>query len=122
MRSLGDRLRDIASAIESIEETAREGKDRFLIDKYRQVWVVYHLQIIGEAVRPAADQLRQLRPEYPWARIVAMRHILVHGYFGIDLQTVWAAVEQDLPVLKQTVSDLLREQDTGGTTDSLESV
>ena len=32
-----------------------------------------------------------------------MRNILVHRYFGIDKDAVWAVVERDLPQLKAKV-------------------
>jgi uncharacterized protein with HEPN domain len=37
-----------------------------------------------------------------------MRNILVHGYFEVDMEAVWAAVEHDLPPLKQQVEAALR--------------
>jgi uncharacterized protein with HEPN domain len=37
-----------------------------------------------------------------------MRNILVHDYFGIDLEEVWAAVARDVPVLKAKVAAILR--------------
>jgi uncharacterized protein with HEPN domain len=32
-----------------------------------------------------------------------MRNILVHHYFGIDLDVVWSAVENDLPALEESL-------------------
>jgi uncharacterized protein with HEPN domain len=40
-----------------------------------------------------------------------MRNILVHDYFGIDLEEVWSAVERDIPLLKQQVMDILNQWD-----------
>jgi len=40
-----------------------------------------------------------------------MRNILVHDYFGIDLEEVWSAVERDIPLLKQQVIDILNQWD-----------
>jgi len=37
-----------------------------------------------------------------------MRNILVHDYFGIDLDIVWAAIERNLPALKSQIEVLLR--------------
>lgn len=38
-----------------------------------------------------------------------MRNILVHGYFGVDLEEVWQTVERDLPAVKKSIEELLRE-------------
>ncbi|MEK6710948.1 MAG: HepT-like ribonuclease domain-containing protein [Nitrospinota bacterium] len=47
-----DRLRllDILDAIAQIEQQAAKGREAFLQDPLIQVWMRYHLQIIGEAV------------------------------------------------------------------------
>jgi len=46
-------------------------------------------------------------PRIPWPQIVAMRNILVHEYFGVDLDEVWQAVERELPPLKRAIEDAL---------------
>lgn len=71
--------------------------------------MIHHIRIIGEAVRAVSDQLMALDADTPWAQIVGMRHILVHDYFGVDLDEVWAAVENDLPTLKEAVVRLLEK-------------
>jgi uncharacterized protein with HEPN domain len=43
-----------------------------------------------------------------------MRNVLVHDYFGIDLEEVWTAVERDLPDLKRKVEAILREPEQKG--------
>jgi uncharacterized protein with HEPN domain len=40
-----------------------------------------------------------------------MRHVLVHQYFGIDLDAVWTMVERDLPALKRVVMSMVEESD-----------
>jgi len=104
------RLEDIREAIERIEKYSREGRAGFDRDELVQTWIVHHLQIVGEAVRGLSDETRLQRPDIPWLQIAAMRNILVHDYFGIDLNEVWSAAERDLPPLKAGVLSLLDDR------------
>lgn len=52
------------------------------------------MQIIGEAARALSSDLKDQHPEMPWSKIIGMRNILVHDYFGIDVDVVWAVVER----------------------------
>ncbi|MGZ6988123.1 MAG: HepT-like ribonuclease domain-containing protein [Thermoanaerobaculia bacterium] len=101
------RLEDILEAIERIERYASGGRASFDRDELVQTWIVHHLQIIGEAVRGLSDEIRSAHTDVPWAQIAAMRNILVHDYFGIDLEEVWAAVVRDVPTLKTKVAAIL---------------
>ena len=40
-----------------------------------------------------------------------MRNVLIHIYFGVDLDIVWGVVEHDLPALKTQVDTILSEQE-----------
>jgi uncharacterized protein with HEPN domain len=106
-----DRLRllDIQEAIERIEKYASQGQEAFEHEELIQTWIVHHLQIIGEAARALSSDLRDQHPEMPWSKIIGMRNILVHDYFGIDVDVVWAVVERDLPDLKLQIETILRE-------------
>ena len=107
MRDPGERLRDILEAIDRVERYASRGRAAFEQDELVQTWILRHLQIIGEAARAIPAAVRSGAPEIPWAKIAGMRHVLVHDYFGIDLDLVWNAVERDLPELKATATRLL---------------
>lgn len=109
MRDDGARLQDILEAIARIEKYATRGREAFECDELVQIWVVHHLQIIGEAARSLSDTIRGRHPELAWPAIIAMRNILVHQYFGIDLDEVWSTVERDLPGLKRTIEAMLQE-------------
>ena len=87
--------------------SAVRGRLDFDRDPLIQVWIVHHLQIVGEAARQLSDEFTGVHPEIPWARIISMRNILVHNYFGIDLEEVWSAVERDIPELKRKVTTIL---------------
>jgi uncharacterized protein with HEPN domain len=74
-----------------------------------QVWTVYHLQIVGEAARSMSQALRDAHPEIPWTDVIAMRNLLVHEYFGIDLDEVGSTAVNDLPRPRPAVEAMLAE-------------
>jgi uncharacterized protein with HEPN domain len=41
----------------------------------------------------------------PWSKIKAMRNLLIHQYWDIDMQTVWSVIHDDLPGLKKAIED-----------------
>jgi uncharacterized protein with HEPN domain len=110
MRDDRERLLDIEEAIERIERYASKGKVAFEQDELIQTWVVYHLQIVGEAAAKLTKGFKETNARIPWAQIIAMRNLLVHQYFGIDVVEVWQVVERDIPALKNQLDDLLRKQ------------
>lgn len=109
MRDDAGRLQDILDSIQRIEERIGGGRQRFENDAMLQVWTVYHLQIVGEAARSMSQALRDAHPEIPWTDVIAMRNLLVHEYFGIDLDEVWSTAVNDLPLLRPAVEAMLAE-------------
>jgi uncharacterized protein with HEPN domain len=85
------------------------GREFFYDDEMAQVWVIHHLQIIGEAVRGISPEFRTANPDIPWSDIIGMRNVLIHHYFGIDRDAVWNVVEHDLPALKSQLQSLVRK-------------
>ncbi len=77
------------------------GRDRGDLDRDRGLVLalVKCVEIIGEAANNITPETRDRLPEIPWIAIIAMRHRLVHGYFQINLDTVWKTLEEDLPPL-----------------------
>lgn len=60
---------------------------------------VRNLEIIGEAATHVPDDIRDSHPQIPWRQIIATRKRLIHGYLGIDNDTVWSIVRDDIPQL-----------------------
>jgi len=109
MRDDVARLQDILEAIQKIEQFAVEGRAAFDADERTQVWVVYHLEILGEAANNVSEKVQHAQSEIPWGKIIGMRNVLAHRYFGIDLDIVWQMVERDLPLIKPKVETLVRK-------------
>lgn len=112
MRSDKERFLDIAEAITNINRYLSRGQSAFEADEMFQVWVVRNLQIIGEAANRISEETQAKYPSIPWKKIIGMRHILVHGYFEIDLEIVWSVIQNDLPDLEVQVKKTL-DQITG---------
>ena len=109
MRNPSERLRDILDAIANIERYSVRGREAFEQDELIRTWILYHLQIVGEAAAQLGRAFHTAHPYIPWVQIVAMRNVLVHAYFGVDLNEVWKTVEKDLSVLKQQIETLLKQ-------------
>ena len=78
MRDDAERLRDILDAIHQVERYLEKGRGEFNTNELVQVWVVHHLQIIGEAARGLSRGLRAEHPEVPWSDVIAFRNLVVH--------------------------------------------
>ena len=61
--------------------------------------IVLQIQIIGEAASRLSDVAKDNYPTVSWVDIIGMRHKLVHDYFGVDIETVWKVVNEDIPEL-----------------------
>jgi uncharacterized protein with HEPN domain len=60
---------------------------------------VRNLELIGEAATHIPESVRKAHPQIPWRLIIATRNRLVHGYLGIDNDTLWSIIQTDVPEL-----------------------
>ncbi len=65
MRDPKERLRDILDAIARIERYAARGRGAFGQDELIQVWMVHHIQLIGEAANKLGRDFHEAHPEVP---------------------------------------------------------
>ena len=96
-------LRHIADAIADIEKYTNDGRQDFFDNKIIQDAVIRNLVIIGEAVKNISPTIMLEYPDIPWKQIAGLRDILIHQYFGVDLETIWLVVEKRLPNLLKRI-------------------
>jgi len=71
---------------------------------------LWKLAVIGEAAAHVPDHIRSAYPQVAWRRIVGLRNVLVHQYFGIDWEIVWQAAIREVPELRGQVSMILAQE------------
>ncbi|TWF44848.1 uncharacterized protein with HEPN domain [Chitinophaga polysaccharea] len=107
---MGDkqRLQHIAEAIGEIEAYAGgKSLSDFMENSMMRFASVKQIEIIGEAANLLTQELRDNNNDVAWRQIIGLRHILVHEYFGIDAEVIWQIIENDIPVLKERVDEML---------------
>lgn len=108
---LGDKVRllHILDAIEAIESyTAGVDLDGFVANSMMFDATLRQLEIIGEASNRLSEELLQNNGDVPWARIIGLRNLVAHEYFGIDDFTIWNVVKLNLPPLKSKIQAMLK--------------
>jgi uncharacterized protein with HEPN domain len=74
-------------------------KAEFVADTRTYDATLRNLELIGEAGRHVPQEVRSAHPEIPWRMIIATRNRLIHAYLGIDEDTIWSIIQDDLPEL-----------------------
>ncbi len=85
-----------------------ESLEEFKSDKMLCHAVVYNLQCIGEGAYMLSKDFVAQHIEIDWAAIAGLRHVLVHDYYQVDIETVWWVVQKDLAPLKDYIGQICR--------------
>jgi len=100
-------IRDSICEVESF--TKGISIEEFLENKLIQNAVVRSIEVIGEAVKNLPKSFRNKYPLVNWSGIAGMRDKIIHHYFGVDLETIWKVVKNDIPILKEQIGKILGE-------------
>ncbi len=103
-------LEDILEAIGKVREyTSGMSQATFFDDSKTVDAVVRNLEIIGEAVKNIPEDIRSRYPDVEWKKIGGLRDILIHEYFGIDVEIIWDILQVKLPILENQVKKILTD-------------
>lgn len=105
-----ERLYHMIEAIDNIFEFV-EGKsyETFENDKILRFAVIKNLEIIGEAAYLLTKNFKANHDSVDWNDMIGMRHILVHGYYQIRFDIIWATIETELQSLKEKITEFINE-------------
>jgi uncharacterized protein with HEPN domain len=101
-------LEHILESIKAIKSYIR-GVDKasFSSSLEKQDSIIRRLEIIGEAVRKLDKEFKKKYNKIEWAEIAGMRDILIHDYFGVDINLVWNTVKKDIPKLEKYIKEII---------------
>ena len=106
------RLEHILDAIERLEKYAGSlSREELEADVLRYYGIVKNVEIIGEAANMLTSEFKDTHPEVEWRPIANMRNFLVHEYFQVDSDTVWAVIHGDIVELKKHILRYLADTD-----------
>lgn len=102
------RLKDILQSIDTIQQyLSGIDLDSFSINEMMQSACIRHLEIIGEASSKISEGLKSEYSTIPWRQIIALRNLVIHEYFRVDIGEIWITVTRDVPALKAQVITML---------------
>ena len=103
---LNDMYESINKGIAFISEMTYED---FRKDEKTQFALIRVIEIIGEASNKIPDEIKIQSQQIPWREMSGMRNILIHDYFGVNIQVVWETAQNDLPLLKEKIQKLIQD-------------
>jgi len=63
--------------------------------------------LFGKAARRTSEETQAAYPEIPWSDLISMRNVMIHEYDDIDIWIVWETVKNDLPLLVDSLENIL---------------
>jgi uncharacterized protein with HEPN domain len=109
-RDYTDFLNDIYNSInKGIAFINGMSYEDFSKDEKTQYALIRVIEVIGEASKKIPAEIKDQSQDIPWREISGMRDLLIHDYFGVNIQVVWETGKNDLPELKEKIQRLIQD-------------
>ena len=103
-------LKDIINSMNKIfNYTEKMTKEEFKNDDLTIDAVLRNIEIIGEAANNLSEEIYDKNENIPWGRMIGLRNIVIHEYFGVDLNIIWQIITVNLPETKPKIEEILKE-------------
>lgn len=103
-------LEHILECVGLIEEyTQGVTRERFFESKQLQDSIIRRIEVIGEAVKNIPQEIKDRYSDIPWKQIAGMRDILIHEYWGIDLNLTWNITAKQILELKEKIIKIKKD-------------
>jgi uncharacterized protein with HEPN domain len=97
-------IQDALEAIDAIQEYIEDlSFEDFSDDRKTYSATIREYIVIGEAIAHTIDALEKKIPNFPWRAIKDFRNIIIHEYFGVDMEMVWDISTNKLSELKESL-------------------
>lgn len=104
-------LEHILESIKDIESFSRDvSKEELSKNREKLNAIVRSIEIIGEAAKNIPGSFKKEHPQVAWKEIVGARDVLIHHYFGIDLNILWEVIKKDIPILKKQILEIKEKE------------
>jgi len=82
-------------------------KDKFKSNEDTQWLSVFALIQLGECVTNLSEHTIKEYSQIPWRKMKGFRNQIVHAYDGLDMNLVWDTLNDDMPNLIESISNVL---------------
>jgi len=104
-------LEDILEEIERIRQFTKDVKKPEDLEQNIMLFyaVLKAFENIGEAVKYIPEDIKEKYP-YQWKKIVGLRDIITHRYWGIDAEIIYDVINSKLSELEEFVKTILKQE------------
>lgn len=102
-------IEDILTAMNKIERYCSGlSQDDFARNELVIDGVIRNLEVIGEAAKNIPEEIKTKYAEIPWKRMIGLRNMAIHEYFGIDVSITWEIVSKNIPETMPKIEAMLK--------------